>query len=127
MKAKNRARNQTEEFREYRRQWAAANPEKVAEWNRSANQTRDPEKRRAVASAWREANPDHNRALQRAWRRDREAVVNPRASHRRQPWSEAEVQVALDPALSLVEDALLLGRTVYAISNQRFKCRVGAA
>lgn len=52
---------------------------------------------------------------------ERDKVVNPKAVNSGSPWSEGELRIALDPNLSTVEAALILGRTVAAISGQYYK------
>lgn len=76
---------------------------------------------------WRAMNSDHVRHLREAWVADRAAIVNPRATNGRTPWSDAEIRILLDPTLSATEAALMLGRTVDSVYNKRWKLRRAAA
>ena len=118
-----RAYNKSAAGRERRRQWADKNPEKVRQQNRSSSKTRDQAKYKAIQAEWRANNKDYARDLSKAWRNERDLIVTPRAINRRQPWTKAELEIALNPELTLTEAAIRLGRTVSAVSNQRYKMR----
>jgi len=119
---KSRARYGTPERREYQRQWALENLEKVQAVAR-VGYRRNRDQRLAATKAWRAENAEYVRQLQRAWRDDMARVVTPRAINGRTPWTDAELQIALDQNLSLAEAALRLGRTVTAVGGQRHKAR----
>lgn len=142
-----RERNRERRFEQYR-EYRAANPEKVREWrrawdaqNREYNRVRraewiaaNPDKvaayRAQAGSAqkeWRTANREYVAQIKRSYEDNRERVVNPKAVNHRTPWTEAELKIALDRSLTEVEAALMLGRTVRAVSNKRHKVRRAAA
>jgi hypothetical protein len=127
-----RLRN-TEREAARKKAWKAANPERQREYVRE-HYWRNPEKfahrraQRAPQQAssqlrWKSANADYVKQVKRAYEDGRERVVNPKAVNARAPWTDAEVRIALNPALSEVEAALMLGRTVRAVSNKRYKAR----
>lgn len=121
-------RTNADQRREYNRIWAQANADKL--WLYRQNRASRPDRtaREAASQArWRAANSDYVKQVRRAWMADRAAVVNPRASNVRAPWSDAEIRILLDPALSATEAALMLGRTVESVYNKRWKIRRTAA
>lgn len=52
---------------------------------------------------------------------ERNVIVNAKAVNSGSPWSEGELRIALDPNLSTVEAALLLGRTISATAGQYYR------
>lgn len=120
------ARSRTPEFREYLRQWTLENPEKVRAAGR-AGYRRHRETRLAASSAWAKENAGYVREVQRSYREERTLVITSRATNGGAPWTEPELRIALDRSLSLAEAALMLGRTVNAIGQQRHNAKRAAA
>lgn len=123
---RSRARYETPERREYLRQWRLDNPESVQASDR-AGYRRNRETRLAASRAWAQGNAEYVREVQRYHRAERARVVTVRATNGRTPWTDAETRIALDPNLSLAEAALMLGRTVNAVGQQRHKVKRAAS
>lgn len=119
---RSRALYETPERREYLRQWKLDNPESVQASGR-AGYRRNRETRLAASRAWAVENAQYVREVQRFHRDERARVVTVRATNGRTPWTEAELRIALDPNLSLAEAALMIGRTVTAVGQKRYKAR----
>lgn len=84
--------------------------------------------------AWRKANPDKVRAANRRskaayreyhdsqnarYRAEYAELTKPFAINSWRPWSKAEVAIALDRSLTVVEAALAIGRTADAVTTAR--------
>lgn len=129
LRAKQRSPEVREYKREYNRRYGSENAEQIRAQQRTRYQE-DPSRReyqRQHGLAWREANADYVRELQRTYRDRNEQVITSRATNGRTPWTDAELRIALDPSLSLTEAALMLGRTVTAVGQKRYKARRAAS
>jgi hypothetical protein len=92
----------------------AANPEKYRQ-ARQRWQERNPEKRRESARRLRVRGNQQGKA----WLARKQANTRKKATRHGEPWTPAEIAIALDPNRTVTEAAQDLGRTYYAVRLRR--------
>jgi hypothetical protein len=106
--------------------WEQRNREHVREDHRQRSRDRyqaDPARAAAVRLDWYRAHPERQAQRHAALQEE----TREQATHHKEPWEEAELEVVTRDDLSIKETALMLGRTYGAVARQRSLMRRRAA
>ncbi len=133
----------TDEQKARQREWSRKYREKNLQAIREKDRARDLARRESrheqqsrAQRSYYERNREHVLTRRRKYVEQNRELINARkrgvhsigslGGNSGKPWTEPEIQVAVDPDLTDIEKALLLGRSVNAVAKQRRRAQESA-